>query len=522
MSIEPTFHGYIETTQDTLLIFEACRKGCLTKICRRLQEKERKIITSGSVFVFDERESGIKRWTDGLVWSPSRILGNFLIYRELDKRPPTGKKDSSPVERQRSDSVDMESQSEKNKERALVGSLTNTYRFKKGGLIKKTMSIMVNGVSQHMISYYTKEDVLAGKLKTPSSMPNLAILEISPEFLLKQNFRIPPVVESNYEQELDGMTYGKQSSASPHAILPKPGDGTVSPARLSNMDFSPSRIKMEMEASNSCIPSHYSNYSSTMHPVSHFAPYASQGHVPNESDGSHTLSMPPMRALMNRQSSFHEFPPLTSHVNNITPSRLLTSHQQPLIPSIGSHQNDYNYHTPQNNTNTQNWSGYQYPPYSSNAPHALHPSISHQAQSNNPHAETSNDMFYANTTTAGNNSTNSTINTLSNQVPLYTTGNPYHDLSSTTFPDIYNPVHSSTTNSISHSHLHQHEYQVTSPSPTLPSISSPASTTSTYSSNAPVTPPLNSPVNSGFNSNYYPSLIKNEGFQPVHMLYNFD
>ncbi|CAG8705601.1 13661_t:CDS:2, partial [Dentiscutata heterogama] len=399
MSIEPTFHGYIETTQDTLLIFEACRKGCLTKICRRLQEKERKIITSGSVFVFDERESGIKRWTDGLVWSPSRILGNFLIYRELDKRPPTGKKDSSPVERQRSDSVDMESQSEKNKERALVGSLTNTYRFKKGGLIKKTMSIMVNGVSQHMISYYTKEDVLAGKLKTPSSMPNLAILEISPEFLLKQNFRIPPVVESNYEQELDGMTYGKQSSASPHAILPKPGDGTVSPARLSNMDFSPSRIKMEMEASNSCIPSPYSNYSSTMHPASHFAPYASQGHVPNESDGSHTFSMPPMRVLMNRQSSFHEFPPLTSHVNNITPSRLLTSHQQPLIPSIGSHQNDYNYHTPQNNTNTQNWSGYQYPPYSSNAPHALHPSISHQAQSNNPHAETSNDMFYANTTT---------------------------------------------------------------------------------------------------------------------------
>ncbi|CAG8599456.1 2039_t:CDS:2 [Racocetra fulgida] len=483
MSIEPTFHGYIETTQDTLLIFEACRKGCLTKICRRLQEKERKIITSGSVFVFDERESGIKRWTDGLVWSPSRILGNFLIYRELDKRPPTGKKDSSPVERQRSDSVDMESQSEKNKERALVGSLTNTYRFKKGGLIKKTMSIMVNGVSQHMISYYTKEDVLAGKLKTPSSMPNLAILEISPEFLLKQNFRIPPVVESNYEQELDGMTYGKQSSASPHAILPKPGDGTVSPARLSNMDYSPSRIKMEMDASSSCMP--YSNYSSTMHSASHFAPYASQGHVPNESDGSHTL-MPPMRALMNRQSSFHEFPPITSHVNNITPSRLLTSHQQPLIPSIGSHQNDYNYHTTQNNTNTQNWSGYQYPSYSSNAPHALHPSI----------------------------------------IPLYATGNPYHDLSPTSFPEIYNPVHSSTTNStISHSHLHQHEYQVTSPSPTLPSISSPASTTSTYSSsNAPVTPPLNSPVNSGFNSNYssyYPSLIKNEGFQPVHMSPNF-
>jgi hypothetical protein len=40
---------------------------------------ERRMITSGSVFVFDEDESGIKRWTDGFFWSPSRILGNFLV-----------------------------------------------------------------------------------------------------------------------------------------------------------------------------------------------------------------------------------------------------------------------------------------------------------------------------------------------------------------------------------------------------------------------------------------------------------
>jgi hypothetical protein len=201
MSIEATFRGYIESTQDTLLIFEACRRGILPRICRRLQEKERKIVQSGSVFVFDERESGIKRWTDGLVWSPSRILGNFLIYRELDKRAPAGsKKETVPVERQRSNSMDTESQAEKNKERALVGSLTNSYRFKKGGLIKKTMSIIVNGVAQHMISYYTKEDVLAGKLKTPSTTPNLVMLEISSDFLVKQNFRIPPQIEPVYDQ----------------------------------------------------------------------------------------------------------------------------------------------------------------------------------------------------------------------------------------------------------------------------------------------------------------------------------
>lgn len=206
MSIVETFHGYIETTQDTLLIFEACRRGMLPRICRRLQEKERRIVQSGTVFVFDERESGIKRWTDGLVWSPSRILGNFLVYRELDKRNAGGKKDASPIDRaSRSSSSDVESAIEKNKERALVGSLTNSYRFKKNGLVKKTMSIVVNGVSQHLISYYSKDDVLAGKLRTPSSMPDLLGLEISPEFMMKQNFRIPPNVES-YDRKLNYKT----------------------------------------------------------------------------------------------------------------------------------------------------------------------------------------------------------------------------------------------------------------------------------------------------------------------------
>lgn len=52
------------------------------------------MIKSGAVFVFSVEESGIKRWTgeiafitqtasaydaDGLLWSPSRIVGNFLV-----------------------------------------------------------------------------------------------------------------------------------------------------------------------------------------------------------------------------------------------------------------------------------------------------------------------------------------------------------------------------------------------------------------------------------------------------------
>lgn len=128
---------------------------------------------------------GIKRWTDGLVWSPSRILGNFLVYRELDKRCPQG----DELTRGGSQNI-----SERQRERALVGSLTNSYRFKKDGLIKKSMSLIVDGVQQHLVSYYNKDDVLNNRLQTPSHVPALAALDISPELLLHQNFRIPIVV----------------------------------------------------------------------------------------------------------------------------------------------------------------------------------------------------------------------------------------------------------------------------------------------------------------------------------------
>jgi hypothetical protein len=250
-SLDPTFHGFVETTMDTLLLFEACRQNLLPKVTRRLQDRERKeLVASGTVFIFDEKESGkyrdlffiyavrnargaltllvsirlplswsshplpqnvltsyfslsicvfrysppagIKRWTDGLLWSPSRILGNFLVYREIDKRSPIVDKRQQTVEHSAPTST-----AERLKERALVGSLTNSYKFKKNGLIKKTMSIVVNGSTQHMISYYNKEDVASGRLQSPRSIPMLANLDISADFLQRQNFRIPLHVEAS-------------------------------------------------------------------------------------------------------------------------------------------------------------------------------------------------------------------------------------------------------------------------------------------------------------------------------------
>ncbi|KAI8636875.1 Gti1/Pac2 family-domain-containing protein [Parasitella parasitica] len=194
--VAETFYGYIETTRDSLLLFEACKRGLLPRITRRLQDKERILIRSGTIFCFDERESGIKRWTDGLMWSPSRILGNFLIYRELqDKNLTHSNLNASSVSKQAANNnggyLVAPDLLRRQQEKALVGSLKTSFKFKRNGLIKKSMSLVVDGVQQHIISYYNKEDVLTNRLRTPSSLIELSSLEVSPGLRLRQNFRIP-------------------------------------------------------------------------------------------------------------------------------------------------------------------------------------------------------------------------------------------------------------------------------------------------------------------------------------------
>src|SRR5436305_2188385 len=86
-----TYYGYVKSPQDAILLFEACRMGFLSRIQRRLSEKERASIRSGSVFVWDEREAGMRRWTDGKSWSASRVSGSFLTYREMEGKRSGGR-----------------------------------------------------------------------------------------------------------------------------------------------------------------------------------------------------------------------------------------------------------------------------------------------------------------------------------------------------------------------------------------------------------------------------------------------
>ncbi|KAJ7709609.1 Gti1/Pac2 family-domain-containing protein [Mycena rosella] len=76
---------HVRNAHDAHVVFEATRQGFLRPITRRLDGNERStIIQSGAVFVWEESNHapGLKRWTDGRVWSQSRMREPYLFYDE--------------------------------------------------------------------------------------------------------------------------------------------------------------------------------------------------------------------------------------------------------------------------------------------------------------------------------------------------------------------------------------------------------------------------------------------------------
>ena len=67
---------HVRDARDAQVLFEAVRRGVLKAVSRRLNEVERTtFIQYGAIFVWEESDDdlGLKRWTDGRVWSQSRM-----------------------------------------------------------------------------------------------------------------------------------------------------------------------------------------------------------------------------------------------------------------------------------------------------------------------------------------------------------------------------------------------------------------------------------------------------------------
>jgi hypothetical protein len=164
----------VRSPQDAQVIFHAVAVAVLPMVTRRLDTEERRAITSGSVFVWEERGPnpeatglGIERWTDGKRWGPSRVRDEFLFYQE---------KDPDPID------VDLNSDSD-----TTLGSGSrphNNLRQEpvRSSLVKQTYSVYVDTSrgrrKWHLIAYFTADT--ADDLRTVSEIPELARLEIPP------------------------------------------------------------------------------------------------------------------------------------------------------------------------------------------------------------------------------------------------------------------------------------------------------------------------------------------------------
>lgn len=306
--LNPTFEGHIGTTLDALVLFEACLSGRLNHVPRRPHDRERQdLIRSGNVFIYEEHASGIKRWTDGVSWSPSRILGNFLIYRELDKPFPPGEKKRAlkkkkcpsggitkpePTSRPGVGGFPagvMDSSVGKDTERALIGSLIDSYPFKNDGLVKKTISITYQGIPHHLVSYYNVNDVMSGRLLTPARDASLRGIVPRSDLVMSQNFR-SPIDEVEYGADERGVASALFASLSGSHDFTG-GPNSVLHRTMSMPSFQPVQVPQYSGSQYGGPP-----YGFAHHPQQHYlASMGSQvppGHMPS----SLSSSMPPSMA----------------------------------------------------------------------------------------------------------------------------------------------------------------------------------------------------------------------------------
>ena len=213
-----TYHGHVRSPADAIILFEACRMGLLPRVQRRLSEKERQSIRSGSVFVWDEREAGMRRWTDGKSWSASRVSGSFLTYREMEGR--RAGVTSSSLRGGRTPESTRGSDDDRGE--GADGS-PDGYRYKPDGLMKQSFSISTStGQHLHLISYYSRNHPSAANLQQPSTDPNLRHVRpqkgLYPESTVNDQQNLPVVTKG----PMPGVAYYPMSAPYSRATATQP------------------------------------------------------------------------------------------------------------------------------------------------------------------------------------------------------------------------------------------------------------------------------------------------------------
>ncbi|KAK5065441.1 hypothetical protein LTR84_001279 [Exophiala bonariae] len=205
-AFRPSFQGYVETSQEAMIICEAYLQGTITCVSRCPSPTERlNFIRSGHVFVV-KNSSGRKRWTDGMAWAPRVYTHDgFKVYHESKEGPKFSRQlgDLSPQ---------------------------SPPLIEQNRMIKKVFEVSIRGTPDfQVISYFTVKDVISRNLPTPSQDPFLRGIRVRHALL-----EIYAASLGGQSTSTDGKFNGRPHS--PPAILAKershphsPPTGSLSP-----------------------------------------------------------------------------------------------------------------------------------------------------------------------------------------------------------------------------------------------------------------------------------------------------
>lgn len=186
-AIAATYRGYVASTQDALIVIEACLRGVLYHTCRRPRSSEESSLAkSGNIFVYESRSSGIRNWEDGITWSTPQRVGNFEVCRQLSSNSSRSRSNgkscpspSSPFLRTISLSPCADRCS------CMIGNHSSA-----GRLCRKSISVTVRGITHHLVAYFSSRDFTSNTLLAPSA--DLGLVDIIPRpELYSQGFRAP-------------------------------------------------------------------------------------------------------------------------------------------------------------------------------------------------------------------------------------------------------------------------------------------------------------------------------------------
>ncbi|KIW87428.1 uncharacterized protein Z519_12064 [Cladophialophora bantiana CBS 173.52] len=302
-----TYNGLVRTPTDAIILFEACRLGILPRVQRRLSEKERQSIRSGSVFVWDEREAGMRRWTDGKSWSASRVSGSFLTYREME-----GKRGGNSYTNPARPGTKTPEAAQDDPSQAGEGEEgPDGYRYKPDGLMKQSFSITTSqGQHLHLISYYSRSHPTSQVLRQPSTDPNLASIQpakgMYPESTINDQSAVPPVTRS----PMIGAPGYIMTPGAPGYHRPPPPQAYIPPGYIPH----PAYI-YPISPMHTPPPGHYLPYALQpgLPPLAYSAaPYPSPHPLPLNQAPPSSYDQRPLRHSESRPSGPPPLPPATS------------------------------------------------------------------------------------------------------------------------------------------------------------------------------------------------------------------